>query len=195
MFSGAHLNVNGWESRVKLKSIFSISPFSTSRRRTAAVLGIRIGSALQIHFLHIFFGFVDFVGFCVSAIRKAMHIGTELILCYYWISFWFSWPISRLLSSEKHRIAPAALQRLTYFHLVSVFCPEIFHLSVFIPFLQLDQLLWTIFSLVSTGFLSNGCSFLELSRDCLWLRISTAKGATRKKTPFVQGFRLATVLL
>ena len=54
MFSGAHLNVNGWESRVKLKSIFSISPFSTSQRRTAAVLGIRIGSALRIHFCTIF---------------------------------------------------------------------------------------------------------------------------------------------
>ena len=56
-------------------------------------------------------------------------------------------------------------------------CQFLFHCS------KLDQLLWTIFSLVSTGFLSNSCSFLQLSRDCMWLKISTAKGSTRKKTP------------
>ena len=184
MSSGAHLNVNGWESRVKLKSIFSISPFSTSRGRTAAVLGIRIGSALQIHFLHNFFAW--FCRFCWLLCQRHQksnaywnRIDTLLLLNFILVF------LARFLAvvEERHQKSTALHQRsndsptFTWSQCFAqrfFICQFLFHRSI------LDQLLWT---LVSTSFLSNGCSFLQLSRDCMWLKISMAKGSTRKKTP------------
>ena len=196
MFSGAHLNVNGWESRVKLKSIFSISPFSTSRRRNAAVLGIRIGSALQIHFLHHFFGFVDFVGFCVSAIRKAMHIGTELILCYFWISFWFAWPISWLLWKKGIRKAPHCTSAPTT-HLLSLGLSVLPRDFSFVSFCSIVAYWTSCFELWSAPV---SCPTVAAFCNCPGIacgsRFQRPKVQPEKRLQaFVQGFRLATVLL